>query len=220
MDKRPPPILHRDDPRKDPLVGHTKVTRQDWLNMARNVLITDGVGDVKILGLAKRMHVSRSSFYWYFQDRADLLSALLSEWELRNTTQIEAHCQMASATISEAVCNFFRCFIDPKRFDRGLDFAVREWSRRDPALRVRVDDADKARIFAVKSAFSRHGYDDVDADARARILYFMQLGYHALEVHEDRATRMSRLEPYLRGFTGVEPDRKAMADFLRDVAEI
>ena len=39
------PLLHRDDPDKDPLVGHVKVTRQDWLNMARNVLVTDGIGE-------------------------------------------------------------------------------------------------------------------------------------------------------------------------------
>ena len=220
MTKRPSPLLHRDDPQKDPLIGHVKVTRQDWLNMARNVLITDGAGEVKILGLAKRMGVSRSSFYWYFKDRADLLSALLDEWEHRNTTQIEAHCQLPSDTISEAVCNFFRCFIDPKRFDRGLDFAVREWSRRDPALRFRVDTADNRRIEAVKSAFSRHGYTDTDADARARILYFMQLGYHALEVHEEMETRMSRLGPYLRGFTGQQPDPRAMTDFLAYVSAL
>ena len=27
------PVLHRDDPDKEPLVGHIKVTREDWLNV-------------------------------------------------------------------------------------------------------------------------------------------------------------------------------------------
>jgi len=216
MARRSTPVLHRDDPEKDPLVGHVKVTRDDWLNMARDVLVTDGVGEVKILGLARRMGVSRSSFYWYFKDRADLLEALLEEWAARNTAQIVAHCQMPSASITEALCNFFRCFVDATKFDRGLDFAIREWSRRDAALRARIDAADRSRIAAATQAFTRHGYEVADADARARILYFMQLGYHALEVREDMNTRMSRLVPYIRGFTGAEPDTAAVAAFERD----
>lgn len=211
------PVLHRDDPDKDPLVGHVKVTRQDWLNIARDVLVTDGVAEVKILTLAKRMGVSRSSFYWYFKDRADLLSALLNAWEARNTNQIIQHCAMPSANITVAVCNFFRCFVDTRRFDRGLDFAVREWSRRDPAIRKQVDQADSDRIAGVVAAFIRHDYEPADADARARILYFMQLGYHALEVREDMDVRMSRIAPYLHGFTGRTPDQTAINDFRRDM---
>lgn len=209
------PVLHRNDPNKDPLIGHVKVTRLDWLNIARNVLVNEGVAEVKILKLATQLGVSRSSFYWYFSDRSDLLDALLEEWEERNTSQIINHCNMAASTITEAVCNFFRCFVDSSRFDRGFDFAIREWSRRDDRLRARVDSADKTRIEAITELFARHDYDPEDADARARILYFMQLGYHALEIKESMPVRMSRLKPYLRGFTGQEPDKQAVADFLK-----
>ncbi len=214
MGRRKQPVLHRDDPNKDPLIGHVKVTHQDWLKFARDVLVNEGVGEIKILDLAERMGVSRSSFYWYFQDRSDLMNALLAEWEDRNTAQIVAHCQMPAETITHGLCNFFRCFIDPGKFDRGLDFAVREWSRRDPELRERVDAADADRIEAVIKLYEQFGYEPQDADARARILYFMQLGYHALEVREDMVTRMSRVEPYIRGFTGQEPDADAIAEFF------
>ncbi len=220
MTKRISPVLHRDDPDKAPLVGHVKVTQADWLNMARDVLVNDGVAEVKILGLATRMGVSRSSFYWYFKNRSDLLSALLEEWEDRNTAQIVAQCALPATSITQAVCNFFRCFVDPAKFDRGLDFAVREWARRDTALRARVDHADSQRINAITQCFLRHGYGPQDADARARILYFMQLGYHALEVKEPMELRMSRIEGYVRGFTGQDPDPDAVADFLADVARL
>lgn len=213
-------VLHRDDPKKDPLVGHVKVTRQDWLNLARDVLVTEGIGEVKILSLANRMGVSRSSFYWYFKDRAHLQSALLEEWETRNTAEIVAHCQMSSANATETVCNFFRCFVVAAKFDRGLDFAIRAWSRHDQRLRSPLDQADQIRITALTTAFMRHEFALEDADARARILYFMQLGYHALEVQEDKDTRMSRLAPYIRGFIGQDPDPAAMAAFLADVEEI
>ncbi|MEM8730479.1 MAG: TetR/AcrR family transcriptional regulator [Pseudomonadota bacterium] len=217
---RTQPLLHRDDPARAPLAGHTKVTREDWLTVARDTLVHDGAAQVKILTLAERMGVSRSSFYWYFQNRNDLLRALLEDWETYNTARIVEHCQAPADTITAAVCNFFRCFVDPARFDQGLDFAVREWSRRDEALRARVDAADQLRIAAVTEMFARHGYGAADADARARILYFMQLGYHALDVREAMDTRMSRVAPYLKGFTGVDPDAAALRAFIDDVTAL
>ncbi|MEM9249193.1 MAG: TetR/AcrR family transcriptional regulator [Pseudomonadota bacterium] len=197
-----------------PRVPHTKVTRADWLSRARDVLVTHGVAEVKILALAEKLAVSRSSFYWYFKDRADLLDALLEEWSHRNTALLVEHCALPSDNITEAVLQFFRCFIDPARFDSGLDFAVREWSRRDTALRARIDAADATRIDAVTGMFRRHGYTEADADGRARILYFMQLGYHALDVREEMDLRLSRVRPYLKGFTGQEPDEAALARFV------
>ena len=149
--------------------GNSKVTRDDWLRAARNALVTKGVGDVKILPLSNELSVARSSFYWHFQDRADLLDALLAEWEHRNTRCIVDKCGQPAGSIGEAVCNFFECFIDPALFDQGLDFAVREWSRRDESLRAKIDAADAQRIHAVTDLFARHGFDPVEADARARI---------------------------------------------------
>ncbi|MBK0399552.1 TetR/AcrR family transcriptional regulator [Limibaculum sp. M0105] len=205
MSRRSDPVLHRDDPSKEPLVGHVKVTREDWLNVARAILVGDGVAEVKILPISERLGVSRSSFYWYFKNREDLLGALLEDWARRNTSTLVAHCGMPAATITGAVCNFFRCFLAPDLFDPGLDFAVREWARRDAAVREIIDRADKDRLAAVREMFARHGYDPFDADVRARILYFMQLGYHALEQAEPMAERLGRLEGYLEGFTGHAP---------------
>lgn len=195
--------------------GQTKATRADWLNAARDVLVSEGVGEVKVLTLSHRLEVSRSSFYWYFKNRQDLLDHLLADWEARNTRELVTRCAAAAETITGAVCNFFTCFIDPKLFDRGLDFAVREWARRDKAVRARIDAADAARIEAVTAMFARHGYDASDADARARILYFMQLGYHALDVREDLSERLGRVEGYLRGFTGEEPSAQEINDFRK-----
>ena len=55
----PKPVLHRDDPEAEPLIGNIKVTRDDWLNMGLDLLIRDGVERVKVLALAEAMGVSR-----------------------------------------------------------------------------------------------------------------------------------------------------------------
>ena len=209
------PILVRDDPDQEQLSGNVKVTREDWLNIARDVLVNEGVGELKILKLSNQLEVSRSSFYWYFKNRADLLSALLDEWEARNTNSIVNHCKAPSACITAGLLNFFRCFVDSGQFDPGLDFAVREWARRDDAVRGRIDAADKARLQAVITIFVTHGYSDYEADARARIVYFMQLGYHALELRESMKVRMGRLQGYLLGFTGVSPNPELLEEFAK-----
>ncbi|MEM8538503.1 MAG: TetR/AcrR family transcriptional regulator [Pseudomonadota bacterium] len=214
MTDRDAPMLDRDNPDLEPLAGHTKVTRNDWLNLARDILVNDGVAEVKVLKMAAALGVSRSSFYWYFANRTDLLDALLDEWAARNTAQLIAHCAAAAPNITAATCNFFRCFVNPAIFDTGLDFAVREWARRNPPLRARVDAADAARIAAVTAMFARYDYDAADADARARILYFMQLGYHALKVAEPMEVRISRIGSYLQGFLGHAPDADALTAFI------
>ncbi|MDM8164559.1 TetR/AcrR family transcriptional regulator [Roseovarius sp.] len=214
MSKRDLPILHRDDPEKEPLVGHIKVTREDWLNVARDVLVSDGVAEVKVLALGQRLDVSRSSFYWYFKSRKHLLEALLDDWEARNTRTIVAQCALPAETIGEAVGNFFKCFLNPDLFDRGLDFAVREWSRRDGAVRQRIDQADRERLAAVIQMFERHGFTPYEADVRARILYYMQLGYHALDVREPMQARCDRLAGYLKGFTGQEASDEVLATMI------
>ena len=217
MNKRTHPILSRDDPQKDPLIGNVKVTREDWLNLARDVLVYEGVGELKILGLSTRLGVSRSSFYWYFKNRADLLDALLDEWQTRNTQTITAHCDLPAEDINAAVCNFFRCFVNSSLFDRGLDFAIRDWARRDEKVNALIVLADATRLSAVIAMFARFGFDEAEADARARILYFMQMGYHAIEMRESMTERMSRLEGFLKGFTGQQPS-KALIDDFREFA--
>ncbi|RZV98796.1 MAG: TetR/AcrR family transcriptional regulator, partial [Rhodobacteraceae bacterium] len=43
----------------DTLPGNAKVTRQDWLDAAMDVLVSDGSDRVKILTLADKLEVSR-----------------------------------------------------------------------------------------------------------------------------------------------------------------
>ncbi len=205
--------LHRDDPSKVPLTGNVKVTREDWLNAAMQVLVSDGVERVKVLTLAERLNVSRSSFYWYFKDRDGLLSGLLDDWEKANTGALVAQANAPSDTISGACCNVFRCFVNQELFDTALDFAIRDWARRDARVRATLDASDARRLNALQAMFVRHGYDETDALVRARTLYYMQIGYTDADLREPMAERL-RLNPYyIKTFTGLEADAGALEAF-------
>lgn len=182
------------------------MTREDWLRRAREILVRDGVSEVKILTISEILQVSRSSFYWYFKSRKDLLNQLLDHWEQSNTGILVQQCALPAESITESVCNLFRCFIDPEEgFDHRLDFAVREWSRRSKEVRAIVAHSDGERLEAIASMFTRHGYSAEEADTRARVLYYMQIGYYALDLGESLEMRLQRVEGYLLSFTGREP---------------
>lgn len=196
------------------LLGNTKVTREDWLNVAMDLLVSEGVAHVKVLSIGERLGVSRSSFYWYFKSRKDLLNALLDVWEQTNTATLVRHAEMPAETITAAVCNVFRCWTDLSLFDHRLDFAIREWARRDSAVRRVIDRSDAARVSAIQAMFERYGYPSDEAEVRARILYFMQVGYYALELSEPLEERLERVPNYILGFTGVAPREEELAAFF------
>ena len=195
----------------------TRATRADWLEAARATLIGSGVEQVRILPLAKRLQVSRSSFYWYFKDRQDLLDQLLTVWRDTNTRDIVEQAGRPAPTIVQGVLNVFACWVDGAPFDPRLDFAVREWARRSGDLHRLVEAEDEVRVDAIRAMFARHGYAEADAFIRARVLYFMQIGYYALELNEPQELRLRFTSEYLRSFTGQEPTADEVATFQSKV---
>lgn len=207
------PVLHRDDPEAEPLVGNIKVTRDDWLNVAMDVLISDGVEQVKVMNLAERMAVSRSSFYWYFKSRQELLDALLARWQALNTAALIAQSELPAETVTAAVCNVYRCVVNPALFDTALDFAVRDWARRSGKVRRILDQSDTRRLQALSNLFVRFGYEPLEAETRARVLYYMQIGYDLAQLNEPTEMRLSLVRHYLFVFTGVEPRPEEVEEF-------
>ncbi|WP_032935098.1 TetR/AcrR family transcriptional regulator [Mesorhizobium sp. WSM3626] len=197
--------------------GNIKATRDDWLKLALETLISDGVERVRVLTLGQQLDVSRSSFYWYFKSRQDLLDHLLDHWRQTNTRFIVERAQRPSATVIRGVMSIFECWVDEKLFDPRLDFAIRAWARRSPTIRRALDEADEGRVNAIRDMFMRHGYEEEDAFVRARVLYFMQIGYYSLELNEPMSSRLPHVAAYLRSFTGREPSPQDIEDFSRYV---
>ncbi|MBF9033692.1 TetR family transcriptional regulator [Rhodobacterales bacterium HKCCE2091] len=193
--------------------GNVKVTRADWLRAARDALVQDGVAGVKVLVLADRLGVSRSSFYWYFRDRDALLDALLEEWSEANSAGLIEMAGRPAATVTEAVCNVFRCTVDPELFNMEADFAVRAWGRSEPRVAARVAETDARRLAALTAMFARHGYPAQEAETRALVLYYMQIGYDLAERGESLEARIARVPDYLHVFTGRAPGAEEVAGF-------
>jgi AcrR family transcriptional regulator len=195
--------------------GAAKVTKEDWLKAAIRVLTREGVDQVLVLPLAAKLGVARSSFYWYFENRQDLLRQLLDYWMNTNTRAVVARAERASDNIVEGVLGIFECWVDERLYSPRLDFGVRNWGRRSPSVRRLVAKADDDCILAIKAMYRRHGYEDEDAFIRARVLYVMQIGYYTLDLKEPMEARLSHLEAYLRAFTGREPPTADLRRFRK-----
>jgi AcrR family transcriptional regulator len=167
------------------------------------------------LSLAQKLKVSRSSFYWYFKGRHDILDKLLAYWRAKNTQGIVDQALKPSETIVHGILNLFECWTNDDLFDPRLDFAIREWSRRSARVKKILHQSDDERIEAITGLFRRHGYEETDAFIRARVVYFMQVGYYAIEMEEPLEKRLSYLSAYIRSFTGQDANETDLERFRR-----
>lgn len=71
-------------------VAKAQVTKDEWIDAAVAALIEGGVAAVRVDVLAKRIGITRGSFYWYFKDRDALVAAVLETWEQRATVDVIA----------------------------------------------------------------------------------------------------------------------------------
>jgi AcrR family transcriptional regulator len=215
-------LIHQNIPHQN-RKGNIKVIRADWIRVASDLLISKGIDHVKIQNIGKKLNVSRSSFYGYFNDQNDLHNALLDEWHNRNTVNLIAEASTPCATITEAVLRVFRCAVNPARFDIPMDFAVRDWARKSPAIARRVITSDTNRINALTAMFERYGYSLMEAETRGRVIYFMQTGYNDAVIKEDMIKRLTLVPYYVEIFTGKmasQSELEAFTDYVTSVNNV
>ena len=185
-----------------------------WLEAAYDALLEGGVDAVKILPLAKRLKLSRTSFYWFFRDREELLAALIARWRDKNTGNLIRQAEAYAESIAEATLNVFACWLDRDLFDAKFEFAIRSWALQSEEILKEVQAADNARLAALGRMFERFGHEPVAADVRARTLYLVQIGYISMQTEEDLELRLKRIPEYVAIFTGTAPEPREMDRFL------
>lgn len=190
--------------------------RVDWLRAALASLIESGVGAVKITQLAERLGVTRGSFYWHFKDREEMLAALVEYWHRKNTAAIIAASEQGPELL-DAVLALMEAWLDVEIYDPQLDLSIRSWSRSDATLRAKVRADDEARLEALRAMYARAGRSHSEAVVAARNIYYIQMGYYALEVAEPLDTRLSYLASYVESYTGVPLSEARAQAFIASV---
>jgi AcrR family transcriptional regulator len=185
-----------------------------WLHAAYELLLESGVEAVRIMPLAKRLRLARTSFYWFFDDRESLLAALLERWRTRNTGNLIRQAESYAESLPEAVLNVFDCWFDDRLFDSRLEFAVRSWAQQSDRVAGEVIAADADRLRALTGMFTRFHCDRLEADVRARTVYLTQLGYISQKAPEEQAVRMRRIGKYIEIFAGIAAEPRELDRFF------
>src|SRR6185312_17275816 len=171
-----------------------KRVRQEWLELAREMLIRGGVEAVTVQSMSRKLGVTRGGFYGYFGSRSALLQSLLVHWQDINTRALRV---IAAPDRTDGAAQFkelINMWLEDDHYSPAFDSAVRDWARRSVSIARRVHKVDDERIGLIERIFHNLGFCGLEAHVRARVTYYHQVGYYALAVHESRSTRR-RLSP-------------------------
>jgi AcrR family transcriptional regulator len=178
--------------------------REVWLDTARQALIEEGTAGVEINKLAKRLGSSRGGFYWFFKDRVQLLDELLAYWVRTSTMLFEKILELPSRNGMQEYLAMTNLWVDENDYDPKWDGAVRDWARTSETARKAVQKVDEKRIAILEQIFNDMGYRGKEANVRARVMYYHQVGYYAMGTQESQRKRRALLPYYRRVLTGMD----------------
>jgi AcrR family transcriptional regulator len=152
--------------------------RPAWIKGALAALSEEGHAGLRVETLAKRLHVTKGSFYWHFRDRRDLVDAVLDEWkdgrisDIRKQTTARPGEEMAALHHTIEVYSAGR-----NRKGLPIELAVREWARRDARAAAVVEEVDAERLACASRLFEKLSLTPAEAAARSVLLYAYVFGF-------------------------------------------
>ncbi|MHC5114141.1 MAG: TetR/AcrR family transcriptional regulator [Planctomycetota bacterium] len=159
-------------PKKD---RTARLTREEWLQAALDLLAREGDSRITIDALARGLGVSKGSFYWHFESRADFVRSLAAHWSRRYTADISEQVRSAPGDPKSRLLLLSEGIIreDLARYD----LAVRAWAGHDPAVAAIVRNVDEQRMTIVRELFAELGFRGAELAMRTRTF----VAYHSFE---------------------------------------
>jgi AcrR family transcriptional regulator len=180
------------------VVGKSMLSREDWIAAALDALTEGGVPAVAVEPIAKRLGVTKGSFYWHFKDRDQLLAATMETWERERTEALIDRLDAIDdprARLAEWVRHAFAA---DKALLVGLH-ATADHPVVSPVLR-RVTER---RVEWLSDLLREAGVPRAAALRRARLLYSADLGLF----------QIARVAP------GERPTERELAALVREIQD-
>ncbi len=157
----------------------SRLSAADWAQAALEQIAEQGVSAVAVEPLARRLGVTKGSFYWHFPSRDALLQAALERWETHEQNevfgQLEALKNPAErlGALFRVVANEMQSHIIYSELLKALDH---------PAIKPVMSRVSKRRLAYLTAAFRQAGLDTVAASHRARLAYAAYVGFLQLNL--------------------------------------
>jgi AcrR family transcriptional regulator len=170
----------------------TRTARSTWIEEGLRALAAGGPDAVRIEPLARALGVTRGGFYWHFDGRRALLQEMLDTWERASTDDVVERVERkggdARTKLRRAGALTFSDWLLP------IDLAVRDWSRREPAVAERLRRVDNRRMDYLRSLFGAFCPDEDDIEARSMLAFSLLIGNHFMAADHGARSRADVLE--------------------------
>jgi AcrR family transcriptional regulator len=176
-----------------------RLTRIDWLDAAMKALVSEGIEKVKIERLARALGVTKGSFYWHFKSRRDLLQSLLVYYHDVCTVPVIDAIRKLDLSPAELLAELERIVEDSDLYE--FERAIYSWSLWDPRARKFMRETVNRRMAFVLGLFKKAGFKGDEAETRARMFVYRQMGRSLLNIPEKKGKRDSYARIRLRLLT-------------------
>lgn len=181
------------------------LTRNDWIAAGFDALDTEGYAGISAESLARRLNVTRGSFYHHFRNREDFVRTLLGAWEDDYTARMLAY----AADGRNAGDTLTRYLHIASEKQPAREVAIRAWSLHDALVAQFQQRVDATRLaFAIETSRRWVGMP-VDAEIVGQVAHLCLIGGQQTGLRRD-AERFGGFMQ--RAFTAVErilPRRRA-----------
>ncbi len=192
-----------------------RLRREDWVSAARQALIKEGISGISLRKLATALGATTGAFYWQYKRVEDLLEDVREDWVHRNTDQITRALEEAGPDGWKMYLAYTRVLILENGLDARYDNAIREWAHSSKRTADVLRRVEEFRIEQLNGMFQALGFEGKAALIRARVMYFHQTGYFAMQIVESVEERLKNV-PY---YAEILANRLDMLD-IKDVSDV
>jgi AcrR family transcriptional regulator len=173
----------------EPRAGrNSRLSAEDWARAALDLIAEQGVSSVAVEPLARRLGVTKGSFYWHFPSRDALLQAALERWELFEQEQVFGSLEEVPdprarlRQLFQVVAHEVQPHVVYSELLKALDH---------PMVRPVIDRVSQRRMDYLIASFRQAGLSSTDARHRARLAYAAYVGFIqlSLQLQQPRQAR-------------------------------
>jgi AcrR family transcriptional regulator len=173
----------------------TRTPRSEWIRQGLRALAEGGPDAVRIEPLAKELGVTRGGFYWHFEDRSALLTAMLDTWEQATTQEVTERLESEGG---DTLAKLRRLFTLTSPSVVKTDLAIRDWARRDHDVAERLRRIDNRRMGHLRVLFAGSSTGPAEVEARCLLTFSLLIGNHYITADHDACSRTDVLAAALR----------------------
>ena len=162
-----------------------RLSAEDWAREALDQIAEQGVASVAVEPLARRLGVTKGSFYWHFPSRDALLQAALSRWEINEQEEVFGRLEKVAdprerlRALFQVVAHEVKSHIIYSELLKALDH---------PAVSPVIGRVSERRLDYLTASFRQAGMSRTAAQHRARLAYAAYVGFLqlSLQLHQPR----------------------------------